>query len=205
MRIAGSGRSTRNSDAPSAAFAITMPTEAPCAPVMNALRPSITQWFPSRRAVVCIIEGSEPAPPSPAGSVMKKAERASPRSSGSRKRAFCGGVATSPEQVHVALVRCGDVHRDWTERRQARGSQHQGHFAVMEVGAVGKHVRREHAGLARLAAQFGDQGVAWPMRTAPRIALVAGYRLAHELLDARGDRLGASHASINGHRLSALF
>ena len=75
-RTAGSGRSTRNMQAPSSDFAITIPTCAPSAPVMNALRPLITQWLPSWRQVVSIIEGSEPAPPSAAGSVMKKAERA---------------------------------------------------------------------------------------------------------------------------------
>ena len=43
MRIAGSGRSTRNMQAPSSDFAMTMPTFAPSAPVMKALRPLITQ------------------------------------------------------------------------------------------------------------------------------------------------------------------
>ena len=37
------------------------------------------------RQVVCIIEGSEPAPPSVAGSVMKKADLASPAIIGGRR------------------------------------------------------------------------------------------------------------------------
>ena len=55
---------------------MTMPTPAPSAPVMNAVRPLLTQWLPSSVALVCSIEGPEPAPHSSAGSVMKKADRA---------------------------------------------------------------------------------------------------------------------------------
>jgi hypothetical protein len=62
------------------------------------LRPLINQWFPSSTQVVCIIDGSEPAQPSAAGSVMKKADRASPRTSGSRKRRFCSTVAILPSR-----------------------------------------------------------------------------------------------------------
>jgi len=48
IRIAGSGRSTRNMQAPpalsaSSERAITMPTPAPCAPVLKHLRPFTTQ------------------------------------------------------------------------------------------------------------------------------------------------------------------
>ena len=84
--------------APSSAFAMTMPTFAPSAPVMNALRPSITQWLPSGRQVVSIIDGSDPAPPSAAGSVMKKAERARPSTSGFRKRSLISGLPTLPSR-----------------------------------------------------------------------------------------------------------
>ncbi len=41
--IVGLGRSTRMMQAPSLDVAITMPTFAPFAPVMNALRPLMTQ------------------------------------------------------------------------------------------------------------------------------------------------------------------
>src|SRR3546814_5667260 len=60
---------------------------APCAPVMKVLRPLITQWLPLRWQVVFIIDGSDPAPPSSAGSVIKKAQRMRPSTLGSRKRA----------------------------------------------------------------------------------------------------------------------
>ena len=97
-RMPSIGRSTRNKVAPSSDFAITIPTEAPTMPVMNALRPFTTQWLPSGRAVVCIIDGSEPAPPSAAGSVIRKAERARPDTSGSRNRCRCSGPATRPSR-----------------------------------------------------------------------------------------------------------
>ena len=58
-------------------------------------------------------------------------------------------------------------------------------FALCEVGAVGQDVRRQHAGRARLVAQFGDQLVARAVRAAARIALVGDDHLAHERLDAR--------------------
>ena len=41
-----------------------------------------------------IIDGSEPAPPSSAGSVIRNAERCTPATSGFRNRSFCSGVAT---------------------------------------------------------------------------------------------------------------
>ena len=50
---------------------------------------------PSRRAVVSIIDGSEPAPLSSAGSVIK-AERTRPSMSGVKNRSFCAGDATLP-------------------------------------------------------------------------------------------------------------
>lgn len=98
MVIAGSGRSTRNMHAPSSAFAITMPTLAPRAPVMNALRPFTTHWLPSGRQVVVIIDGSDPAPPSSAGSVMKKADRARPSTSGFRNRSLISGEPILPRR-----------------------------------------------------------------------------------------------------------
>ena len=61
---------------PESVRAMTMPTEAPTAPVMKALRPLMRQPSPSGTAVVFSMEGSAPAPSSSAGSVMKKAERA---------------------------------------------------------------------------------------------------------------------------------
>jgi hypothetical protein len=77
---------------------MTMPTLAPTMPVMKIFAPSMRQPSPHRSAVVRIIDGSEPAPFSAAGSVIRKAERASPRTRGSRKRVFCSGVAALPSR-----------------------------------------------------------------------------------------------------------
>jgi hypothetical protein len=63
-----------------------MPCAAPSAPVMKVLAPLITQWLPSCTAVVFIIDGSEPAPPS--GSVIRKAVRISPAASGRSTSSF---------------------------------------------------------------------------------------------------------------------
>ncbi len=161
IRTPSAGRSTRNIVAPSSERAITMPTEAPTMPVMNALRPFTTQWLPSGLAVVSIMPGSDPAPLSVAGSVIRKAERARPATSGSRKRAFCSGPRHAAEQEHVALVRRRDVHRQRAERRQAGGAQHQGGVAVAEVAAIRQDVRRHQAVLARLAAHLLPPAPPW--------------------------------------------
>src|SRR3546814_19646741 len=71
---------------------------APCAPVMKVLRPLITQWLPLRWQVVFIIDGSDPAPPSSAGSVIKKAERMRPSTIGFRKRALSSGLPSLPSR-----------------------------------------------------------------------------------------------------------
>ncbi len=62
------------------------------APVMNHLRPRITQLSPCFVAVVCIMVGSEPAPG--AGSVITMDERTLPSTMGCSQRAFCAAVAT---------------------------------------------------------------------------------------------------------------
>jgi len=77
---------------------MTMPTCAPLKPVMKALRTLITQRSRSQRADVFSIDGSEPAPSSAAGSVMRNAERARPEMIGAKKRAFCACVATLPSK-----------------------------------------------------------------------------------------------------------
>ena len=59
---------------------------------MNHLRPLITQWLPSWRAVVASMPGSEPAP---SGSVIEKQERISPAASGRSHCAFCSSFATT--------------------------------------------------------------------------------------------------------------
>lgn len=59
---------------------------------LAAMDVPISAGTPCWTAVVISIDGSEPAPPSAAGSVMKKAERCWPDTRGTRKRSFCCGV-----------------------------------------------------------------------------------------------------------------
>ncbi|MCY1466393.1 hypothetical protein D9M71_846900 [compost metagenome] len=59
------------------------------APEVHHLRPLITHWSPSRTAVAAMLVASEEAT---SGSVMAKAERISPRSSGSSHWRFCASL-----------------------------------------------------------------------------------------------------------------
>ena len=76
----------------STVLAMTMPMEAPSAPVISHFRPEMRQPLPSGRATVCMAEGSEPAPGD--GSVIRKMERAEPSASGLRYCCFCASVPT---------------------------------------------------------------------------------------------------------------
>jgi len=62
--------------------AMQIANAAPCAPVMNHLRPVIDHPPSTRCAVVASIEGSDPAPG--AGSVIAKHDRVSPAANGAR-------------------------------------------------------------------------------------------------------------------------
>ena len=102
------------------ALAMTMPTAAPLKPVMKVLRPLITQWLPSGRHVVFIIDGIG------AGAALV------PRLGHEEGRARAAfdqrpeeallqlGAADLAEQVHVALVGRIGVAGERAERRQAR-------------------------------------------------------------------------------------
>ena len=70
---------------------MTMRKSATEAFVENHLWPSMTHPSPSRRADVESIVGSAPAP----GSVIEKAERRSPASSGCSQRSFCSSLPAS--------------------------------------------------------------------------------------------------------------
>ena len=192
MRIAGSGRSTRNMHAPSSDFAMTMPTLAPSAPVMNVLRPLMTQWLPSSRHVVCIIDGSEPAPPSSAGSVMKNAERALPDTSGSRKRSFCSALPTLPSRYILPSSGAIVLQASGPKRREAGFDQRLRGLALGEMRSVRQNMRRQDARLACLVTQFLHQFVARTVRTRPRILLVGDHVGADESLDLGGNGVGSS-------------
>ena len=55
---------------------------------MNCLTPLITQWSPSRLALVRMAEASEPV----CGSVRQKQPSISPRANGFKYLSFCAGV-----------------------------------------------------------------------------------------------------------------
>ena len=97
------------------------------------------------------------------------------------------GAADLAEQVHIALVGRHRVAGERPERRQAGLDQHHRGLALGEMRSVGQDVRRQHAGLARLGAQFLHQFVARAVRTRPRILLVGDHLGADEGLDLRGD------------------
>ena len=110
-------RAARTSPGSPLVRAMTMKNEAPSAPVMNALRPLSSQPPSTLAARVVSRDGSEPAPG--AGSVMAKADRTLPRTSGLRNSARCCSGGDVIEQVDVALVGRVDVERDRTEQRVA--------------------------------------------------------------------------------------
>lgn len=96
---AGSGRAIKNIVAvilssPASVRAMTVPTLAPFAPVMDAFRPSTTQWLPSSWTMVRIIGGSKPA--------LLLPKRTNP-----------------PHKIHVALVGRHRVACKGAKRRQA--------------------------------------------------------------------------------------
>ncbi len=69
---------------------MTVVYAAPAAPVVNHLRPRITQSSPSSVAVVCSCVGSDDAI---SGSVIAKLGKMSPATSGSRYRSRHSGAA----------------------------------------------------------------------------------------------------------------
>jgi hypothetical protein len=66
------------------------------------------------------------------------------------------------------------------------------------MAAIRKDVRRQHAGRARLAPQFGDQLIGRAVVVATRILLVRHDDVANECLNARGD-LGRLRSTYSTH------
>ena len=137
--------------------------------------------------MVCIIDGSEPAPPSTAGSVIRKAERARPSTMGLRKRSFISGLPTLPSRYMLpssgaAVFTATGPNGDSPDA-----------FRTVAVSRwlrwlpSGKDVRREYARRARFLAQFGDQRIGRAVAVATRILLIRHDDVANEGLHARGD------------------
>ena len=110
---------------------------------MNHLRPLTSQPPSTFVAAVVSIDGSAPAPG--AGSVMAKADLASPRHERSEVARALRVRRHVVEQVDVALVGCVDVERHRAEQRAARSLEDRcplGH-AQAETAAVDRTVRRQ--------------------------------------------------------------
>ena len=112
------------------------------------------------------------------------------------------GASDLAEQVHIALI---GRHRVAGQRPQGReAGLYQGNrgLTLREMRSIGQNVRREHAGLARLVAQFLHEVVARPVRARPRILLVGDHFGADECLDLCGDGVGScSHGCGYSGRL----
>jgi hypothetical protein len=88
------------------------------APVMNHLRPLITRSSPSRRTVVCRLVGSDEAT---SGSLIAKAERMRPSSSGAATGAL-RGRGKAVQQLDVAGVGRAAVEHLGRPGQAAHGS-----------------------------------------------------------------------------------
>ena len=122
-----------------------MTKPAPSAPVISHLRPLITHWLPSSRAVACSMPGSEPAPP---GSVMAKQERILPSAKRLQEMRALVGPRHDVEQMDVALVGRGAVDRRRPQDGIARRLEDEGaaDLAEGEAAILPGHMRGEHAG-----------------------------------------------------------
>ena len=191
VRIAGSGRSTRNMHAPSSDFAMTMPTRAPSAPVMKLLAsvddPVIA--VQSARGLHHRRIGSRAACIGRLGHEERRTRPA--RHQRLEKARFLFGASDLAEQIHVALVGRHRVAGERPQRRETGLDQGNRGLALREVRSVGQNMRRQHAGLACLVAQFLHQFVARAVRPRPRILLIGDHLGADEGLDLCGNGVGS--------------
>jgi hypothetical protein len=116
---------------------------------VNHLWPLMTQTSPSRRAVVLIARGSDPAE---SGSVMEKPDSIRPSVSGTNHCRFCSSVAVLEQDLLVAGVR--RHHAEQRRRAQAVGEDlvHVGVLEEREPGpaVLRRQVRCPQAGLLHL-------------------------------------------------------
>lgn len=118
---------------------------------------------------------SEPAPG--AGSVMQKQERILPAASG--RGHFL-------EQMHIAFVWCGDVHRHRTQRRIASLFKDDGLGGMVqaEPAEFGGNVAGNQPGGAALGDQLGAQVFGGSVRRAAPVALYGNDAIADEVAGA---------------------
>ena len=153
----GWSRSNRNALSPrrgsSEVRAIRMKCWAAPAPVMNHLRPSITQRPSRRSALVRIMPGSEPPPG--AGSVMANAGAHAPVHDRRQPSVPLRLTAHRREQHHVAVVRGRGVEDHRTEDRAVGLLVHDCHAEPGEPHPAERprRLRRPQAGRPGLGAQ----------------------------------------------------
>src|SRR5476649_1564734 len=128
------------------------------------------------------MEGSEPAPPSDAGSVMKNAERASPATSGARNRSFCAAVPILP--IRYMLPSSGAAVFTATG---PSGDKPDCFRTVAVSSCVRWPPPARICGVRTPAAQFAHQFLARAVTAATRIAFVWDHHRAHELFHTPGD------------------
>ena len=122
----------------------------------NHLCPSSTHPSPSRTARVFSCVGSEPGV---SGSVMLKALRRSPASSGCSQRSFCSSRAGHREDLRVAGVGRGVAEGQRRDRRAAEDLVHQpeAHLAHALTAELGRQVRGPQPALLDLLLQRRDR------------------------------------------------
>jgi hypothetical protein len=100
--------------------------------------------------VVCIIDGSEPAPPSSAGSEERRTRLA--RHQRLEEARLLLRAADLAEQIHIAFVGRHRIAGQRPQRRQAGFDQGFRGLTLREMRSVRQNVRRQDAGLAGLGA-----------------------------------------------------
>ncbi len=181
--------------------AMQMENAAPSAPVMNHLRPSITQPPPSRLGRRQQ-HAADPSPAPGAGSVMAKPSGTSPAASGARYRSCCSGARDRLEQVHVALVRRRAVERERAEQGVTRLLEDDGLAAQVQPGAavLGRGLRAEHPRVPGGLLQLGPDGLVALVHDAAELRLDRQHGRADELRGALGQvRHRGRDGEIDGH------
>ena len=112
------------------------------------------------------------------------------------------GPGDAGEQIHVALVRRGAVHRNRAKRGPAGGFEHRGLRRVIKAHAAqfGRRLRGEQALGFRQRHQFGAQIVGGAVLRQARVTLERDDLVDHELAGAAGQRLGGFGQGEIGHK-----
>ena len=161
--------------------AMQMLNPAPCAPLMNHLRPSMRQPSPSLAAMVESMAGSEPAP----GRRLGHREAGPDLTRRKRPKVLLLLLLAGDhlEQVHVALIRGGAVQGQWPEQRVPGRLEDDRLSPNVQPTAAPllRHVRREQSGVAGLLLQRSPKIVRRVMHDARHLLLHRDNNVADEL------------------------